>query len=65
MPNIGVPELVVILVILLLLFGAKKLPELARSVGDSAKELRKAMKDDDKVDNDKKQADQKQDSKKS
>jgi sec-independent protein translocase protein TatA len=44
---IGVPELVVILVILLLLFGAKKLPELAKSVGSSAKELKNAMKDDD------------------
>jgi sec-independent protein translocase protein TatA len=65
MPNIGVPELVVILVILLLLFGAKKLPELARSIGDSAKELRKSIKDDDKVDNEKKQASKKQDSKKS
>ena len=44
---IGVPELVVILVTLLLLFGAKKLPELAKSVGSSAKELKNAMKDDD------------------
>jgi sec-independent protein translocase protein TatA len=65
MPNIGVPELVVVLVILLLLFGAKKLPELARSIGDSAKELRKSMKDEDKVGDDKKQASKKQDSKKS
>ncbi len=47
MPNIGVPELIVILVILLLLFGAKRLPELARSIGSSAKELKNAMKDDD------------------
>lgn len=46
MPNIGVPELIVILVILLLLFGAKKLPELAKSVGSSARELRKGLKDD-------------------
>ncbi len=46
MPNIGAPELIVILVILLLLFGAKKLPELAKSIGSSAKELRGAMKDD-------------------
>lgn len=46
MPNIGAPELIVILVILLLLFGAKKLPELARSIGSSAKELRNGMKDD-------------------
>ena len=46
MPQIGAPELIVILVILLLLFGAKKLPELARSLGTSAKELRNGMKDD-------------------
>lgn len=46
MPNIGVPELVIILVILLLLFGAKKLPELAKSLGSSAKELRKGLKDE-------------------
>ena len=49
MPNIGVPELIVVLVILLLLFGAKKLPELAKSLGSSAKELKNAMKDDDET----------------
>lgn len=48
MPHIGIPELVIILVILLLLFGAKKLPELARSIGSSAKELKGALRDDDK-----------------
>ncbi len=47
MPQIGVPELVVILVILLVLFGAKRLPELARSIGSSAKELKSAFKEDD------------------
>ena len=46
MGPIGPMELVIILVILLLLFGAKKLPELARSVGSSAKELKSAMKDE-------------------
>ena len=45
--GLGVPELIIILVILLLLFGAKKLPELAKSLGSSAKELKDAMKDDD------------------
>ena len=47
MTTIGVPELILILVILLLVFGAKKLPELARSLGSSAKELKSAMKDDE------------------
>lgn len=46
MPNLGPTELIIILVIVLLLFGAKKLPELARSIGTSAKELKGAMKDE-------------------
>jgi len=54
--GLGTPELIVILVILVLLFGAKKLPELARSVGKSAKELKTSMKDDDQSDNSKKSA---------
>lgn len=62
--GLGVPELIVILVILLVLFGAKKLPELARSIGSSAKELRNSMKDDPKVGNDKRSADKKQDNEK-
>ena len=38
-------ELILILVIVLLLFGARKLPELARSLGASAKEFRKGVAD--------------------
>jgi sec-independent protein translocase protein TatA len=37
------PEWIVVLVILVLLFGAKKLPELARSVGRSTSEFKKGM----------------------
>ncbi len=40
-------ELIIVLLIVLLLFGAKKLPELARSVGQSAKEIRKGFADAD------------------
>ncbi|HTK39497.1 MAG TPA: twin-arginine translocase TatA/TatE family subunit [Patescibacteria group bacterium] len=54
MPNIGAPELIIILLIILLLFGAKKLPELSRSLGTSLKELRNGMSDDKKDEKDKK-----------
>jgi len=46
----GAPELIIILVIILLLFGAKKLPELSKSLGSSIKELRNSMSDDKKDD---------------
>lgn len=41
--NIGGPELLVILVVVLLLFGASKLPGLARSLGASTKEFKKGV----------------------
>lgn len=43
MPNIGFPELVIILLVVALLFGATRLPKLARSVGESAQEFRKGL----------------------
>ncbi len=42
LPNIGTTELLIILVVVLILFGAKKLPELARGMGKSIKEFKKA-----------------------
>ncbi len=41
--NIGGPELLIILVVVLLLFGASKLPGLARSIGASTKECKKGV----------------------
>ena len=41
--NLGTPELLLIFLIVLLLFGGKKLPELARSAGTSVRELRKGL----------------------
>ena len=41
--QIGLPEVLLILAVLLLLFGAKKLPELARSLGRSTKEFKSGM----------------------
>ncbi len=48
--DVGTPELLIILLIILLLFGAKKLPELSKSLGESMKELRSQMKDSDRPD---------------
>ncbi len=41
--GIGTTEIVVVGLIVLMLFGGKKLPELAKGVGDSIKEFRKAV----------------------
>lgn len=43
--NIGLPELLVILLIVLLLFGAKRLPEMARGLGRSLSEFKKGIKE--------------------
>lgn len=45
MLGIGTGELILILAILLLIFGATKLPKLARSIGQSAGELKKGFDD--------------------
>lgn len=50
--NIGWPEIVLILVVVVLVFGATKLPDLARSIGASAKEFRKGLDEGIKEDED-------------
>ncbi len=45
--GLGTQELFLILVIILLLFGANKLPEIARSLGLAVREFKKAMKEVD------------------
>ena len=42
--SIGTTEIVIIAVVLLVLFGGKKIPELVRGIGEAIREFRKALK---------------------
>lgn len=61
--NIGTGELILIVIVIIILFGAKKIPELAQGIGKGLKEFKKAMRDvedeiksvDSNKDNEKKQ----------
>ena len=44
--NIGTGEVVIIAVVIMILFGSKKLPEFTKAIGESAKEFRKGYKGD-------------------
>jgi sec-independent protein translocase protein TatA len=52
MPDIGGPELIIILVVILVLFGGSQLPKLARNLGQAQKEFKKGI-DDGHSDGDK------------
>ncbi len=55
--NIGMKEIIIIAVILLILFGSKKIPELSKNLVDSIRHLRGAFKDTPSTDgNDKKRS---------
>ena len=43
--SIGTPELLIIMLVVLLLFGSKKLPELAKGLGKGIRQFKKAMED--------------------
>ena len=43
--NLGGPEMLIVLAVLLLMFGSKKVPELARSLGKAQKEFKAGVKD--------------------
>lgn len=43
--NIGMPEMLVILLIVLLVFGAKRLPEMGAAMGKGIREFKKSIKD--------------------
>ncbi|NPB03011.1 MAG: twin-arginine translocase TatA/TatE family subunit [Thermotogae bacterium] len=40
--NLGLPEIIIILVVIMLLFGPSQLPKLARGLGEAMKEFRRA-----------------------
>ena len=48
--GLGTTELVVILVIIIVLFGARRLPELGRGIGEGLKKFKKAMASKDAID---------------
>jgi sec-independent protein translocase protein TatA len=48
--GLGMPELIVILIIILVLFGANRLPEIGRGVGQAIKNFKKATSEPDEID---------------
>ncbi len=48
--GIGMPELIIILVIILIIFGANKLPEIGGGLGRAIKNFRKATNEPDEID---------------
>ena len=56
--GLGMPELIVILVIIVIIFGAGKLPEIGSGIGKGIKNFKKATRDEEeskKIDTDKKE----------
>lgn len=56
MRSIGIPELLIILAVAVLLFGGKKIPEVAKGLGEGIKNFKNALKEE-KKDKDKKDED--------
>jgi len=48
--GIGMPELIIILVIVLIIFGAGKLPEIGGAIGKGIKNFKKSVRDQDEID---------------
>ena len=54
--SIGLPELLIILVVAVLLFGGKKIPEVAKGLGEGIRNFKNSLKGDEPSTDDKKQA---------
>ena len=53
--KLGLPELVILLIIVFFLFGAKRLPEMGKGIGEGIKNFKKSMKGGDDRANDEKE----------
>jgi sec-independent protein translocase protein TatA len=63
--NLGAPEIILIVAVVLVFFGAKKIPELAQGIGKGLREFRKAARDiQEDIEKDVKQIDQDKEPKK-
>jgi sec-independent protein translocase protein TatA len=47
MPSLGVPELAIIFLIIIVLFGANKIPQIGKGLGEGIKNFKKGIKDGD------------------
>jgi sec-independent protein translocase protein TatA len=56
MRSLGAPEILIIALVILLLFGAKKLPELAKGLGEGIKNFKNSVKTEEEEPKEKKQA---------
>ncbi len=48
MGRIGLPELIIILAIVIIIFGANRLPDLGKGIGSAIRNFKEGMRDDDK-----------------
>jgi sec-independent protein translocase protein TatA len=50
MPHLGIPELMIVFLIIIVLFGANRLPQIGRGIGEGIRNLKKGLKSDENPD---------------